>query len=229
MVHSFVPPFFFMEYKYINVLFDLDGTVTDPEEGITKSVQYALQHFHIEVQDRRELYKFIGPPLKESFIEFYGLSEQQAEEALVKYRERFAVTGWRENIVYDGMERLLRRLHGEGKRIMLATSKPEVFAERILTHFGLRNYFEFVGGATLDDKRDHKADVIRYVLETNGISNREEVVMVGDRKFDILGAKEVGLASIGVLYGYGDRHELTVAGADRLADTVSELETLLCS
>lgn len=229
MVHEGVPPFFFMENKYINVLFDLDGTVTDPEEGITKSVQYALQHFHIDVQDRRELYKFIGPPLKESFVEFYGFTDRQAEEALLKYRERFSVTGWRENIVYDGIERLLGRLRGEGKRIMLATSKPEFFAEQILEHFGLRDYFDFVGGATLDDKRDRKSEVIRYVLETNGISNREEVVMVGDRKFDILGAKEVGLASIGVLYGYGDRQELATAGADRLVESVAELETILCS
>lgn len=229
MVHEGVPPFFFMENKYINVLFDLDGTVTDPEEGITKSVQYALQHFHIDVRDRRELYKFIGPPLKESFVEFYGFTDRQAEEALLKYRERFSVTGWRENIVYDGIERLLGRLRGEGKRIMLATSKPEFFAEQILAHFGLRDYFDFVGGATLDDKRDRKSEVIRYVLETNGISNREEVVMVGDRKFDILGAKEVGLASIGVLYGYGDRQELATAGADRLVESVAELETILCS
>lgn len=229
MVHEGVPPFFFMENKYINVLFDLDGTVTDPEEGITKSVQYALQHFHIDVRDRRELYKFIGPPLKESFVEFYGFTDRQAEEALLKYRERFSVTGWRENIVYDGIERLLGRLRGEGKRIMLATSKPEFFAEQILEHFGLRDYFDFVGGATLDDKRDRKSEVIRYVLETNGISNREEVVMVGDRKFDILGAKEVGLASIGVLYGYGDRQELATAGADRLVESVAELETILCS
>lgn len=216
-----------MGNKYSYVLFDLDGTVTDPEEGITKSVQYALQHFHIEVQERRELYKFIGPPLKDSFIEFYGLTEQQACEALLKYRERFAVTGWRENVVYAGMERLLRRLQDEGKRVMLATSKPEVFAEQILVHFGLRDYFDFVGGATLDGERNHKVDVIRYVLETNGISNRTEVVMVGDRKFDIGGAKELGLATVGVLYGYGDREELAMAGADYLVESVGELEALL--
>lgn len=217
-----------MENKYSYVLFDLDGTVTDPEEGITKSVQYALQHFHIEVQERQELYKFIGPPLKDSFMDFYGFTEQQAGEALLKYRERFAVTGWRENVVYDGMEKLLQHLRREGKRIMLATSKPEFFAEQILSYFGLRDYFDFVGGATLDGKRDHKADVIRYVLETNGISNLKEVVMVGDRKFDILGAKEFGLKTVGVLYGYGDRDELTVAGADHLVESVAELETLLC-
>ena len=217
-----------MENKYSYVLFDLDGTVTDPEEGITKSVQYALQHFHIEVQERQELYKFIGPPLKDSFMDFYGFTEQQAGEALLKYRERFAVTGWRENVVYDGMEKLLQHLRREGKRLMLATSKPEFFAEQILSYFGLRNYFDFVGGATLDGKRDRKADVIRYVLETNGISNREEVVMVGDRKFDVLGAKEFGLKTVGVLYGYGDRDELTVAGADYLVESVTELETLLC-
>lgn len=134
-----------MENKYSYVLFDLDGTVTDPEEGITKSVQYALQHFSIEVQERRELYKFIGPPLKDSFMEFYGFTEQQAGEALLKYRERFEVTGWRENVVYDGMEKLLRHLRRRGKRIMLATSKPEVFAEQILVYFGLRDYFDFVG------------------------------------------------------------------------------------
>ncbi len=218
-----------MENKYSYVLFDLDGTVTDPEEGITKSVQYALQHFSIEVQERRELYKFIGPPLKDSFMEFYGFTEQQAGEALLKYRERFEVTGWRENVVYDGMEKLLRHLRNRGKRIMLATSKPEVFAEQILVYFGLRDYFDFVGGASLDGRRNYKADVIRYVLDANGISSREKTVMVGDRKFDILGAKEFGLETVGVLYGYGDREELTTAGADHLVGSVAELEALLCS
>ncbi|MBD9180374.1 MAG: HAD family hydrolase [Odoribacter splanchnicus] len=218
-----------MENKYSYVLFDLDGTVTDPEEGITKSVQYALQHFSIEVQERRELYKFIGPPLKDSFMEFYGFTEQQAGEALLKYRERFEVTGWRENVVYDGMEKLLRHLRRRGKRIMLATSKPEVFAEQILVYFGLRDYFDFVGGASLDGRRNYKADVIRYVLDANGISSREKAVMVGDRKFDILGAKEFGLETVGVLYGYGDREELTTAGADHLVGSVAELEALLCS
>ena len=218
-----------MENKYSYVLFDLDGTVTDPEEGITKSVQYALQHFSIEVQERRELYKFIGPPLKDSFMEFYGFTEQQAGEALLKYRERFEVTGWRENVVYDGMEKLLRHLRRRGKRIMLATSKPEVFAEQILVYFGLRDYVDFVGGASLDGRRNYKADVIRYVLDANGISSREKVVMVGDRKFDILGAKEFGLETVGVLYGYGDREELTTAGADHLVGSVAELEALLCS
>lgn len=217
-----------MGNKYTYVLFDLDGTITDPEEGITKSVQYALQHFHIEVKERQELYKFIGPPLMDSFMEFYGFTEQQAGEALLKYRERFAATGWRENVVYAGMERLLGRLRHQGKRIMLATSKPEIFAERILSYFGLWDYFDFIGGATLDGKRNHKADVIRYVLEANGISHREKVVMVGDRKFDVLGAKELGLATVGVLYGYGDRDELTLAGADYLVESVDELETLLC-
>lgn len=218
-----------MENKYSYVLFDLDGTVTDPEEGITKSVQYALQHFSIEVQERRELYKFIGPPLKDSFMEFYGFTEQQAGEALLKYRERFEVTGWRENVVYDGMEKLLRHLRRRGKRIMLATSKPEVFAEQILVYFGLRDYFDFVGGASLDGRRNYKADVIRYVLDANGVSSREKTVMVGDRKFDILGAKEFGLETVGVLYGYGDREELTTAGADHLVGSVAELEALLCS
>lgn len=218
-----------MENKYSYVLFDLDGTVTDPEEGITKSVQYALQHFSIEVQERRELYKFIGPPLKDSFMEFYGFTEQQAGEALLKYRERFEVTGWRENVVYDGMEKLLRHLRRRGKRIMIATSKPEVFAEQILVYFGLRDYFDFVGGASLDGRRNNKADVIRYVLDANGISSREKAVMVGDRKFDILGAKEFGLETVGVLYGYGDWEELTTAGADHLVGSVAELEALLCS
>ena len=216
-----------MENKYSYVLFDLDGTVTDPEEGITKSVQYALQHFSIEVQERRELYKFIGPPLKDSFMEFYGFTEQQAGEALLKYRERFEVTGWRENVVYDGMEKLLRHLRRRGKRIMLATSKPEVFAEQILVYFGLRDYFDFVGGASLDGRRNYKADVIRYVLDANGISSREKAVMVGDRKFDILGAKEFGLETVGVLYGYGSREELQSAGTDYLCETPEETAKLL--
>lgn len=223
-----MPQFVYMVKKYSFILFDLDGTLTDPEEGITKSVQYALQHFDICVGERSELYKFIGPPLKDSFIEYYGFTEKQADEALLKYRERFSKVGWRENVVYDGIENLLRCLQRDGKKVMLATSKPEVFAEQILSHFGLRSYFSFVGGATLDGSRNHKADVIRYVLESNKIEDAGQVVMIGDRKFDIQGGKACGLSTIGVLYGYGDRMELAEAGADRIVSSVAELENELC-
>jgi phosphoglycolate phosphatase len=207
--------------KYI--LMDLDGTITDPKIGITKSVQYALKAFDITVEDLELLCRFIGPPLKNSFMEFYGLDEAQTEEAVVKYREYYADKGIYENEVYSGMEELLSRLKRAGKILIVATSKPEVFARRILEHFGLIGYFEDVCGATLDFSRSAKEDVIRYALEKNGLTDYSDIVMVGDRRHDIEGAKAVGLASLGVLFGYGSREELEEAGAGGIAETVEEV------
>lgn len=203
-------------YKYI--LFDLDGTLTDPGIGITNSVMYALKKFNIEVADRASLYKFIGPPLLDSFENYYGMSKEESQQALQYYREYFKPHGLYENEVYDGIERVLITLKEQGKTLIVATSKPEEFAIEILKHFHLDQYFDFIAGATMDEKRVRKADVIAYALESCGITELASAIMVGDREHDVLGAKEVGLESIGVLYGYGDYKELKNAGATYIAE-----------
>ena len=216
-----------MQKEYTYILLDLDGTITDSMEGITKSIRYALKYFGIEVKDLNDLRKFVGPPLKESLMEFCHFSAAQAEEGIRKYRERFADTGIYENAVYPGMESLLQELNKTGKQVMLATGKPAYYAKKILNHFHLSDYFKFVGGSGLDGSLSHKDEVIRHVLENNDIRNLSKVVMVGDRKHDIIGARNTGIDCIGVLYGYGDREELTQAGAKRIVASVEELKQAL--
>lgn len=210
---------------YSTILFDLDGTLTDPGLGITNSVAYALNKFGIEVPDRTALYQFIGPPLRDSFMEYYGFSPEQAEDAIATYREYFSVEGLFENEVYPGIPELLARLKASGKTLIVATSKPEEFSRRILEHFGLLDFFTFVAGATMDGSRGTKIQVMEHAISTCGV-DVSDAVMIGDRKFDILGAKHFGLASVGVLFGYGSREELTEAGADALAESVEELTSL---
>jgi phosphoglycolate phosphatase len=212
-------------YKYL--LFDLDGTITDPKIGITKSFAHALQYFGIEVENLDTLCKFIGPPLRSSFMEYYGFSEADAKVAIEKYREYFGVTGLYENIVYDGMETVLQSLQSREKVLIVATSKPTVYAGRILEHFNLLQYFSFVAGSELNGERSQKAEVIQYALEQNNAPNLSDVIMIGDREHDIKGAKQVGIASLGVLYGYGDRNEFEKAGADFIAETVEDIGCLL--
>lgn len=209
------------------ILFDLDGTVTEPFEGITNCVAYALKHFGIEVEDRNTLRPFIGPPLVDSFQEFYGFSKEQAEEATKKYRELYNVEGIYQNELYEGMEELLSYLKEQGKTVILATSKPDVFASRILSYFKIDNYFDFVGGSDINGGRNTKSAVIQHVLEQNKITDISQAVMVGDRKYDIEGAKNFGMDSIGVLYGHGSREELELAGATKIAETVKDLKELL--
>ena len=209
------------------VLFDLDGTLTDPGEGITKSVEYALKKFDIITQDRCELYKFIGPPLKDSFMKYYGFSEEKAEQAIAYYREYFRDIGIFENEVYEGVEDMLRTLHNNGKRLVLATSKPEEFAIRILEHFGLKKYFAVAAGASMDSSRSKKGDVIAYAISLCEDFNKDTAVMIGDREHDIIGAKENGLKSIGVLYGYGDENELKTAGADYIVSSPTDILNLI--
>lgn len=212
---------------YNKILFDLDGTLTDSQEGITLSVIYALESLSVEVPPSEVLKKFIGPPLKESFMKYCGLSEENADLAINKYRERFVVTGIYENKLYDGIEKLLKRLKAGGKTLILATSKPEVFALIILEHFGIKEYFDYIAGSDLDGARITKSDVISCALEQSSILDMQSVVMVGDREHDVLGAKSFGIPCIGVLYGYGSRAELEDAGAKLIVETVEELELLL--
>ena len=212
---------------YETILFDLDGTLTDPGEGITNSVAYALRKYGIEVTDRRELYKFIGPPLKDSFMKYYGFSEDEAIKAIECYREYFRDTGIFENKVYEGVEDMLRSIHVSGRKVVLATSKPEGFALRILEYFDLKKYFDVVAGASMDSSRSKKGDVIAYALSMCDGLRKEKAVMVGDREHDIIGAKENGLDSIGVLYGYGSEEELKECGADYIVGQPEDILDLI--
>ena len=207
---------------YKTVLFDLDGTLTDPGLGITNSVAYALNHCGITAESRESLYPFIGPPLNESFMKYYGFTAEKAMEAISVYREYFRDKGLYENEVYAGVRELLEVIKASGRKIVLATSKPEEFSVRILEHFDLMKYFDVVAGASMDEKRNKKGDVIAYAMEKGGFT-AESAVMIGDREHDIFGAKENGLDSIGVLYGYGDRNELEKAGADYIAESVEDI------
>ncbi len=213
------------EYKYI--LFDLDGTLTDPAVGITTSVAYALKKFGIEVSDITQLNHFIGPPLLDSFMECYGFDKEKAQTAIDYYRERFRVKGLYENVVYDGIPEMLRKLKDSGKKLILATSKPEPFAKEILQHFGLEEFFVYAAGSNFDGTRTAKAEVIDYALEAAGVTDKTTAVMIGDREHDIIGANKTELDSIGVLYGYGSREELESAGATHIAETVEELTKLI--
>ena len=212
---------------YEVVLFDLDGTLTDPGVGITNSVAYALEKYGIKTAKREELYPFIGPPLHESFEGFYGFSREKAMEAVAYYREYYSDRGIFENVVYDGMEELLAKLKEAGKTLLVATSKPELFARMILEHFGLTGYFTYIAGANMDGSRTKKDEVISYALMAGNVVDLPKAVMVGDREHDILGAKKVGLASIGVLYGYGSRGELAGAGADYIAKKAEDIAQIV--
>ena len=210
------------------ILFDLDGTLTDPAEGITKAVEKALNHFGITVEDRSTLNKFIGPPLDESFPEFYGFNDEQVREATRVFREYFGRQGWLENVPFLGVDKLLGDLKAAGKKLIIATSKPEEFAVRIMNHFGLAQYMDVIAGASVDKQEGaKKANVIRKALQRAGVEDLSTAVMVGDRRHDVAGGHEVGLKVIGVLYGYGDRAEHEGAGADYIVEDISGLHQLL--
>ena len=211
--------------KQKHILFDLDGTLTDPMMGITKSVRYALNYYGIEVNDLNDLLPFIGPPLRDSFKEYYGFDEAKANEAVEKYREYYKTDGIFDNKVYQGMVECLQTLKDNGKKLYVATSKPEFFAKQIIEHFSLSKYFEYVGGSEFNS-REKKAEVIEHVLKTNQIDN-DDIIMVGDRKHDIIGAHENKIPCVGVLYGYGTEDELKQYQADYLVSTVEELTELL--
>ncbi|MBR0085598.1 MAG: HAD hydrolase-like protein [Lachnospiraceae bacterium] len=213
--------------RYNAVFLDLDGTLTDPAEGITNSVMYALSKWNIKVEDRKELFKFIGPPLKESFMKYYGFTEEEAAEAVIYYREYYMDKGIRENIVYEETERFLAYLKDRGYIIVLATSKPTLFAEDILRHFELDWYFDHIIGATIDESRTHKGEVISYALDFGEIDDKTRTVIVGDREDDILGARDNGIDSIAVRYGFGTLREICEAGPDFIAGTMQDLREIL--
>ena len=209
-----------------NLFFDLDGTITDPKTGITRSVQYALAAFGIAVENPDSLCGFIGPPLKDSFMNFYGMGQEDAVRAVAKYREYYTERGMFENVAYPGIPEMLAALQAAGRRLILATSKPTVYAAEILRHFGLDCYFSFISGSNLDLTRCDKAEIITYALKNTG-ALAEHSVMIGDRFHDIAGAKKTGLVSVSVLYGYGSREEFEQYGADWIVEDVPSLKKLL--
>ena len=212
---------------YDIILFDLDGTLTDPKPGITKCVQYALGKMGIVEEDLDKLVSFIGPPLVTSFREFYNMSDDEANLALQYYRERFSTVGLYENAVYAGMNELLEKLQKQSKIMFVATSKPTIFSIKILEHFGLLHFFKAVIGSELDGSRVEKNEVIQYALSQIAERDPRKIVMVGDRKFDILGAQDNGIDVIGVSYGYGSYEELQQAKPNYIVETVSELGAIL--
>ena len=216
--------------KYDIILFDLDGTLTDSEKGIINSAAYALESFGINLAEYNDLRRFIGPPLRDTFRDELGFSDEQTEVAIVKYRERFEKTGMlEENKMYAGITELLEKLAMNDAKLGLATSKAKPYAVKIAEHFGFAKYFSYIGGAGMDGAGGAKKDVIADCLE-NILQNEvyeKRVVMIGDRKHDVLGAKFHGLPCIGVLWGYGSREELVAAGADYIAETMEELWELL--
>ncbi len=203
-------------------LFDLDGTLTDPALGITNSIMYALGKMGREIPPREELYSFIGPPLVPTLQSYLNITENEAQNALMLYREYFADKGLFENRPYDGIAETLGKIKKSGVRLAVATSKPEEYAVKILETFALAEYFDAICGATMDEKRVKKADIIRYALDTLG-ALANDCIMIGDRHHDIDGAHENGMKSIGVLWGYGSREELEGAGADMIAESVGEI------
>lgn len=210
--------------KIDTVLFDLDGTLTDPGEGITKSAAHALKYFGIEISDLSVLYPFIGPPLKDSFTEYYGFTPEEAASAVKYYREYYENRGIFENVAYDGIIPLLKKLKKDGKTVVMATSKPEKFAKMIAERFGFAEYFDLIAGAAMNETRTAKDEVIAYALEKLGKKDTEKnAVMVGDRSYDVLGAAKFNIPTVGVLYGYGSEDELLSAGAAAVAKTPEEV------
>ncbi len=206
------------------VLFDLDGTLTDSGEGIINCAILGLRHFGLPIPPREELGVFVGPPLDRTFVEF-GVPEDRAQEAVDVFRSRYVVKGKFENAPYPGIREALATLKVQGHRLFVATSKPEVTALEVLEHFDMLQYFEFICGATLDGTRLHKSDVIAYLLKQVSVS--DEILMVGDTKFDVLGAAHHGIPTIGVAWGYGSVADMEQAGAKAIAHSMDELVELI--
>lgn len=212
-------------YQYI--LFDLDGTLTDPREGITKSVQYALSKMGIEEPDLTALEHFIGPPLYDEFRRCYDFDDTQAKQAVAAYRERFSVHGWKENILFDGVPTMLKTLREAGKTLAIASSKPTLFVEKILELFEIAPYFDVVSGATLDGSISTKAQVVEQALDMLSVKDRKRVVLVGDRMHDVEGARSCDIDCVGVTFGFGGLQELQQAGAKYIVQDFVELMQLL--
>lgn len=215
-------------HRYESILFDLDGTLTDPREGITRSVQHALTHLGIDEPDLSALEHFIGPPLLQCFMSSYGLDEERAWQAVHHYRERFRVTGLYENRPFDGIHALLEQLRRQGRRLFIATSKPTVFAVEIARHFEFNQHFERIYGSELDGTRTDKRELIAYLMESEAL-DPSRTLMIGDRKHDLIGARHNGVACAAVGYGFGSREELLGEAPDWHFDSLSELHRAFVS
>lgn len=213
--------------NYSIILFDLDGTLTDSSQGIINAIVYALKKMGVNDYDMSLLKKFLGPPLHESFEKFFHFDKKESLQAVEYYREYFSTKGLFENKVYCGITDLLKTLKENGNTLILATSKPQPFTDRIMQHFDLVKYFDFIAGSNMDTTRSKKAEIIEYAITECNIKDKSSVVMVGDRAEDMIGAQTVGIDSIGVEYGYGTFDELENAGATYIAKTVEELKSLL--
>ncbi len=209
--------------QYEIIAFDLDGTLTNPERGLVSGFQYALEKIGVDYGDKNSLKQFIGPPLYEEWQRVYGISPEASARALSLFREYFSVYGWWDNELYTGIPQMLEKLKLRGKTIILATSKPEIFAKKILRLFEIDKYFDFIGGATTDKTRDKKHQVLAYALDAIGSPEKSKCILVGDRKYDAEGAAAVGIDSLGVLYGHGSRAEIENAGFTQIVETVSEI------
>ena len=214
-----------MSFKYL--LFDLDGTLTDSAEGIINCVKYALSELGLPQPPEKTLREFIGPPLKDAFMNCCGLDANTAENAVAKYRDRYSTVGLFENRVYDGVPQMLEALSKAGKTLILATSKPKIFADRILEKYNLLQYFSKTVGATLDGRINYKDGVIEEIFKCCNIVDKSAAVMIGDRHYDIEASKKLGISSVGVLYGYSKPRELENCGADMLAAAPEEVARLL--
>lgn len=216
--------------RFQYLLFDLDGTLTDPKPGITGCVQYSLHKLGIEEPDLDKLEPFIGPPLADSFREFYGFDENKITSAIKYYRERFGTIGLFENDIYPGIREMLKELKTAGRKLAVASSKPYIYVIKILEHFEIKECFDVIVGSELDGIRTKKEEVIQEALRQLCPEDKNDFgrgVMIGDRKFDVLGAKAFHLASIGVSFGYAAPGELEAAGADYIVETVEQLKAIL--
>lgn len=210
---------------YNTLLFDLDGTLTDSAPGIISCFRYTLSTMGFN--EPENIMRVVGPPLFDSFAEFCGMNSEQVQEAVRIYRSRYADTGLFENSVYDGIPEMLCQLKNNGKRLLIATSKPEIFAVRILEKFKLAQFFDVIGGADINGSRNEKAELIDYVLSRAGITDRNDVLMIGDRKHDIIGAKKCSVQCMAVLWGYGSKEEFTEYGADIIVNTPQEAADII--
>lgn len=215
--------------KYTTILFDLDGTLTDPAEGLTNSLRFAMEAMGMEPWSRQALLCFIGPPILDMCRDLLHMSPEDSQEFLRQFRVYFEDRGWQENLLFDGVADLLSALQSAGATLVVATSKPEDFALRILEHFGVAKYFTVIAGSTMDETRTKKGEVIAYALAQLPQADLSKTVMIGDRKHDIIGGQEHSLDTIGILVGYGDRPELEAAGATTIVETMADLKAYLLS
>ena len=209
--------------KYNTIIFDLDGTIIDPSVGIVHSLLYALDKMNTKAKGKDVLLKFIGPPLIDSFKKYFGFDDETAKQAIKHYRAHFKEEGVLACSLYEGVETVIKTLKGKGKRLLVATTKPEIHAIEVLEHFHLEPYFDFVAGSYLDGRRVDKGELIIHALESTGITELDKVMIIGDRKHDTVGAKTAGIDSMGILYGFGHLKELEDAGATYIAPSPGDI------